>query len=118
MGAPNWRSALEQRILAGESTKVLCREPGIPADHLDRGCQQLRLGGAEGLRKAGRPRKQARAGLDRLAKTGRTKALDPARNSYALTSNAFFKCALDIFPAWSVTDLAANNDAEAGKFSP
>ena len=72
-----------QRMLGGESTKVLSRELGVAVDHLDRWCQQFRLGGAEGLRKAGRPRKQAGAGLDPLAKAKRTKDLDAARKYIA-----------------------------------
>src|SRR5260370_5136750 len=67
-----------QRMLAGESTKALSRELGVPVDRLDRWCQQYRLGGAEGLRKAGRPRKPAGAGLDPLAKVRRTKGLGAA----------------------------------------
>jgi transposase len=62
-----------------QSTKVLSGELGVPRDHLDRWCQQFRLGGAEGLRKAGRPRKRAGAALDPLAKAQRTKDLDAAR---------------------------------------
>ncbi len=72
-----------QRMLAGESTKVLSRELGIATDHLDRWCQQFRLYGAEGLRKAGRPRKQAGGGLDPLEKAKRTKDLDAARKYIA-----------------------------------
>jgi transposase len=72
-----------QRLLAGESTKGLSGELGIPVGHLDLWCQQFRLGGAEGLRKAGRPRKQAGAGLDPLAKVRRTKDLDAARKYIA-----------------------------------
>ena len=72
-----------QRMLAGESTKALSRELGVPVDRLDRWCQQYRLGGAEGLRKAGRPRKPAGAGLDPLAKVRRTKDLDAARKYIA-----------------------------------
>jgi len=72
-----------QKMLAGESTKVLSLELGIAADHLDRWCQQFRLYGAEGLRKAGRPRKQAGGGLDPLERAKRTKDLEAARKYIA-----------------------------------
>jgi transposase len=72
-----------QRMLAGESTKALSRELGISGDHLDRWCQKFRLGGAEGLRLAGRPRKQAGAVLDPLAKVRRTTDLSTARKYIA-----------------------------------
>jgi transposase len=72
-----------QRLLAGESSKALSRELGVSVDHLDRWCQQYRVGGAEGLRRAGRPRKPAGVGLDPLAKVRRTKDLDAARKYIA-----------------------------------
>ena len=72
-----------QGLLAGESSKALSRALGVSADHLDRWCQQYRLGGAEGLRRTGRPRKQAGVGLDPLAKARRTKDLDAARKYIA-----------------------------------
>ena len=72
-----------QRMLAGESTKALSRELGVSVDHLDRWCQQFRLYGAEGLRKAGRPRKQAGGGLDPQEKAKRTKDLEAARKYIA-----------------------------------
>jgi transposase-like protein len=50
-------SAIE-RMLAGESTKALSRELRVDPKHLHKWCYRFRSGGAEGVRQAGRPRKQ------------------------------------------------------------
>ena len=50
-------SAIE-RMLAGESTKELSRELRVDPKHLHKWCHRFRIGGAEGVRQAGRPRKQ------------------------------------------------------------
>jgi len=49
-------SAIE-RMLGGENTKALARELGIDPKHLHQWCHRFRMGGAEGVRQAGRPRK-------------------------------------------------------------
>jgi transposase len=50
-------SAIE-RMLGGESTKALSRELRVGPKHLHKWCHRFRTGGAEGVRQAGRPRKQ------------------------------------------------------------
>src|SRR5258708_12636047 len=50
-------SAIE-RMLGGESTKALSRELRVDPKHLHKWCHRFRTGGAEGVRQAGRPRKQ------------------------------------------------------------
>ena len=67
-----------QRLLAGESTKGLSGELGIPVGHLDLWCQQFRLGGAEGLRKAGRPRKRGPVWTRWRRSGGRRMSMRPA----------------------------------------
>ena len=49
-------SAIE-RMFGGESTKSLAREFGVEPEHLQKWCQRFRVGGAEAVRQAGRPRK-------------------------------------------------------------
>src|SRR5580704_10407165 len=49
-------SAIE-RMLGGESTRALARELGVDPKHLHQWCHRFRMGGAEGVRQAGRPRK-------------------------------------------------------------
>jgi transposase len=49
-------SAIE-RMLGGESTKALSRELRVDPKHLHKWCHRFRIGGAEGVRQAGRPRK-------------------------------------------------------------
>ena len=49
-------SAIE-RMLSGEDTKALARELGVDPKHLHQWCHRFRIGGAEGVRQAGRPRK-------------------------------------------------------------
>lgn len=49
-------SAIE-RMTAGESTKALSKELRVEPKDLHRWCRQFRLGGAEAVRQAGRPRK-------------------------------------------------------------
>jgi transposase len=46
-----------QRIIAGERPSKLSRELGVPGGHLYQWCAHFRLGGAEALRPACRPRK-------------------------------------------------------------
>jgi transposase len=49
-------SAIE-RFFGGESTKALSRELGVDPEHLQQWCHRFRVGGAEAIRQAGRPRK-------------------------------------------------------------
>ena len=49
-------SAIE-RVFAGANTKALAQELGVDADHLLQWCHRFRMGGAEAVRQAGRPRK-------------------------------------------------------------
>ena len=49
-------SAVE-RMFGGESTKALSRELRVNPKHLQQWCHRFRVGGAEAIRQAGRPRK-------------------------------------------------------------
>jgi transposase len=49
-------SAIE-RMFGGESTKALSRELRVDPKHLQQWCHRFRIGGAEAIRRAGRPRK-------------------------------------------------------------
>jgi transposase len=57
-------SAIE-RMLGGESTKALSRELRVDPKHLHKWCHRFRIGGAEGVRQAGRPRKPVVSEEDR-----------------------------------------------------
>lgn len=46
-----------KRMFGGESTKSLSRELGVDPHRLQRWCHRFRVGGAEAVRQAGRPRK-------------------------------------------------------------
>jgi len=73
-------SAIE-RMLSGEDTKALARELGVDPKHLHQWCHRFRIGGAEGVRQAGRPRKPVVSEEER-AKT-RTADLASARKYVA-----------------------------------
>ena len=73
-------SAIE-RMLGGESTKALARELRVEPRHLHQWCHRFRIGGAEGVRQAGRPRKPVVSEEER-AKT-RTADLASARKYVA-----------------------------------
>src|SRR5258707_13686446 len=62
-------SAIE-RMLGGESTKALSRELRVDPKHLHKWCHRFRTGGAEGVRQAGRPRKQVVGEGDRAKSQG------------------------------------------------
>ena len=46
-----------KRMLAGEQASALSRALGVPSSHLYKWCKHFRIGGAEALRPARRPRK-------------------------------------------------------------
>jgi len=73
-------SAIE-RMLGGEDTKALARELRVDPKHLHQWCHRFRIGGAEGVRQAGRPRKPVVSEEER-AKT-RTTDLASARKYVA-----------------------------------
>ena len=73
-------SAIE-RMLSGEDTKALARELRVDPKHLHQWCHRFRIGGAEGVRQAGRPRKPVVSEEER-AKT-RTADLASARKYVA-----------------------------------
>ena len=52
-----FKLAAIKRMFGGESTKALSRELGVDAGHLQQWCHRFRVGGAEAIRQAGRPRK-------------------------------------------------------------
>jgi transposase-like protein len=63
-------SAVE-RMFGGESTKALSRELRVNPKHLQQWCHRFRIGGAEAIRQAGRPRKPV-VSEDERAKTRAT----------------------------------------------
>jgi transposase len=69
-------SAIE-RMLGGESTKALSRELRVDPKHLHKWCHRFRIGGAEGVRQAGRPRKPVESEEERAK--SRTADLASAR---------------------------------------
>src|SRR6267142_6746453 len=52
-----FKLSVVERMTAGESAAALSRELGVPSGHLYKWCTHFRLGGAEALRPACRPRK-------------------------------------------------------------
>ena len=52
-----FKASAVRRIMSGESVAALSRELRVPCGHLYKWCGHFRLGGAEALRPACRPRK-------------------------------------------------------------
>ena len=73
-----FKLSVVQRILAGEEASALSHEHEIPEGHFHRWCRLYRLGGPQGLRKAGRPRKDWTA-VDPAAQAKRATDLKGAR---------------------------------------
>jgi transposase len=69
-------SAIE-RMLGGEGTKALSRELRVDPKHLHKWCHRFRIGGAEEVRQAGRPRKPVESEEERAK--SRTADLASAR---------------------------------------
>jgi transposase len=63
-----------ERMFGGESTKALSRELGVDPDRLQQWCHRFRVGGADAIRQAGRPRQPLVSEEER----GRTRATDLA----------------------------------------
>jgi transposase len=78
---PAFKLSIVQRVMAGESAKALSRELQIRSSTLSRWCAHFRRGGADGLRRAGRPHKIPGAvQLDPATKAMQVKDLAAARN--------------------------------------
>jgi transposase-like protein len=52
-----FKLAAVERMFGGESTKALAKELRVNPNHLQQWCHRFRIGGAEAVRQAGRPRK-------------------------------------------------------------